>query len=183
LFCSYIRICSAQSALFLENYSYYNGNFYTLINVYAKHALSERLYLVGFSMVTNVWGENLIGLNYQISPWLQVEAKAGVETHPECYRFSPMFLIRKNRLKYFFAYEYGGSGWWFTSRLEYDFGWMKSGFRANRTIGYGPRIDILIPETMVYLWLGYTFEWEGVSGPLIGIYSTFGGKKNDDPTR
>jgi len=177
----------SQSALFLENYSYYNDKFYTLVNVYGKYPVSERFSIVGFALVANVWGENLVGVNYQVNDWLQLEFKAGVETFAQWWRVSPMFMIRKNRIKYLFAYEYGGSGYWFTSRFEYNFDKIKISLRANRTIGGGPRIDFKIPKTDIYIWMGYTWEWNGIkSGPLLGINTTLAPKKKQivtDPER
>jgi hypothetical protein len=118
-------------------------------------------------LVSEKWGEGLVGVSKSFKPWLWVGMLAGMETSQRPLRVSPEIWVGSDKASVFVAVERGGSGWWYKSvgtvkimsRLEV-------GFHSQRFYGTGPLIKATFP--------GKTEVWcSAVSGPKF----TFGVRK------
>lgn len=123
----------------------------------------------GWFLVSEKWGEALLGVSKAVKPWLWLGVAAGLETHQDPFRVNPNVWIGKRRLSTFLALEYGGSGFWYKSvslmRLTPR---ISLGVHSQRFYGTGPRVEVRFNG-------GYKAWASVVSGPqsLVGVAKSF----------
>ncbi|MEO8065995.1 MAG: hypothetical protein ABI643_04060 [Candidatus Doudnabacteria bacterium] len=103
----------------------------------------QKVNAFGWFVASQGWGEGLLGVSKNVTPWLWASIAAGVETDVHPWRVSPSVVVSRGRVTIFGTTEHGGSGFWYksvgavrlTSRIEV-------GYHTQRFYGTGPIVRV-----------------------------------------
>ncbi|MBX4204840.1 MAG: hypothetical protein KW788_01465 [Candidatus Doudnabacteria bacterium] len=103
----------------------------------------KKVDLTAWFLVTDKWGEGLLGVSKSLKPWLWVGVVAGIETDRRPWRISPEVWAGKNRVSFYFVTEHGGSGYWYKSTgLVNVTRRIAFGYHTQRFYGTGPMMKV-----------------------------------------
>ena len=125
--------------------------------------------MYGWFLVSDVWGEALLGISKSIRPWLWASVSAGIETDEVPWRANVSMWGGKGRLSTLFVGEYGGSGYWYLLKSAARVApRTEIGIHSQRFYGTGPLVQISLGQ-------GFQVWASLVEGPesLVGILKSF----------
>lgn len=120
-------------------------------------------------LVSDSWGEALVGVSKSVKPWLWLAFAAGVETDDKPWRINPNIWAGKGRYSTFLALEQGGSGFWYKSFSTVDLVPRVSvGVHSQSFYGTGPLVQVKLGQGMK-VWVSV------VDGPasILGLVKSF----------
>jgi hypothetical protein len=92
-----------------------------------------------FALANKNWGEAYGGISLRAAKWLKINLGLGLETNTDPYRFNITFFAFYNKISLLQIYEYGGSGFWYRIRANYNLNTHHNiGLLAERNYGIGP---------------------------------------------
>lgn len=130
-----------------------------IINIFGASDLTEKLQFFGLSSTSEAYNEAYAGLAYMPFSWLQVAGGMGIESDKSPWRIGAYIWAGKGPWNLLFAYEDGGSGYWYKALATYDLReWLTVGLHSKRFMGTGPYICIKLPSydpLFLYVVPGY----------------------------
>lgn len=123
----------------------------------------------GWFLVTESWGEAVVGVAKSIRPWLWAAVGVGVETNDSPWRVNPNLWIGNQLASSFLTIEHGGSGFWYKSTSFVKLrSRVEAGVHSQRFYGTGPAVQISLGD-------GYKVWGSVVPGPksTIGMIKSF----------
>lgn len=166
-FCLLVTLCcfyfptSSQNSWKFEHYSYFNCGVRQSFTLTGRNALTDKLGFDTYVTVKNNMGGGTLGLDYRLAPWLQAGVLGGWDIQLSSVVFIPYIAIKKDKILFTAAYlRIGEVLDLYELALMYEAKNIKLGAMARNYFGVGPRIDVRLPKTPVFLWLGGLYEWK-----------------------
>ncbi|NOY50647.1 MAG: hypothetical protein GXO88_08820 [Chlorobi bacterium] len=144
VFSGLINISSSQDFGYFEleslNRIESNNGFSPQVNIYSNYMReNSSIGFYFFALANKNWGEAYGGITLQAAKWLKINLGLGLETNPGPYRFNITFFAYHKRMSLLQIYEYGGSGFWYRIRANYNINTHHNiGLLAERYYGIGP---------------------------------------------
>ena len=169
----------AQTAFWVESQNKITtgNNVEPQLEAYQTKKLSPKFGTTVWALVSESWGEVLVGGTFSPSDWVEMGLSAGIETNsPSALRGGSSLWLGKGRLSLLLLGEKGGSGNWYnvlgTIRIANGKGrnWVLPtdvGIRGARFQGFGPYVNCRMGS--VQLWIvpvARDFESNETSGVL-----------------
>lgn len=125
----------------------------------------------GWFLVSENWGEALIGVSKSVRPWLWVGFVAGVETNEgRPLRMSPEVWMGNGRVSFFLVTEHGGSGHWYKNTgLVRVSPRLEVGYHSQRFYGTGPMVKVDLGHK-VSLWASTALD---THKSIVGLKKAF----------
>jgi hypothetical protein len=102
-----------------------------------------------------------VGLDYKITTWLQAGMMAGYDIQVNSVVLIPYVVMKKDKVLFSATYlRIGEVLDLFELALMYEEKNIKLGAIARNYFGVGPRVDLRIPKTPVFLWAAGLYEWK-----------------------
>lgn len=131
--------------------------------VYAQRKLSKKLGITSFALITEGWGEILIGSYYKLNESASIGVQVGMETaSPDprfCSRFGISFTYFDPKKSYLVFLEKGNGSdnYWYSLAANYGRK-VTFGALAQRYYGIGPTLGIPIKNLTLRFCALYDFE-------------------------
>jgi hypothetical protein len=131
------------------------------INISASKKYSATAGVFLWSLVSDGWAENIVGGLWAPKPWIEFNLGAGIETEPKKSGRAMGSVFVGGAKGFIVAVgEQGGSGHWYLFEGNRSLGRIGVGFRAQRFVGVGPRIETDIAKKMKLWVVPYTWALE-----------------------
>jgi hypothetical protein len=121
-------------------------------NIYGDMKFNDKLGMFGWSLLSEEWSEVILGPTFSPTSSMQFAVGVGVETYEKPARayFSAWFGGAKSSL--FLNWETGGSGTYYLTEgnLGLGKGVVGIGFRGERFVGIGPRVELKLGKVMLW---------------------------------
>ncbi len=175
-------ILSAQNGWKMDHYSYLNCGLRQSITMTGRHALTDKMGLISSATLKNNLGGGTVGLDYNLKPWLNLGILTGWDIPLSSVVLITSVGIKAGKTQFTSAYLRIGEvldlyelAWWYQGR-----DW-KAGAIARNYFGVGPRVDLRIPKTPVYLWSAGLYEWKKETyGLMLGFTMSFADERKTE---
>jgi hypothetical protein len=153
------------------------GNFTPTITMYVTGKLASKAGVMAWGLVSEEWSEGILGGFYAPKSWIQLDLGFGIESDPKPFRTMGSVYLGNSRGSFYACIESGGSGPWylFEGNIGFDLDKARAGlgFRAQRFVGVGPRIEVALKK--VALWASpvmWDVEYDGEKRGMVGMRIT-----------
>lgn len=106
-------------------------------------------------------GGGMVGLDYKVNSWLLTGMMAGYDIQMNSVVLIPYVVMKKDKVLFSATYlRIGEVLDLFELALMVEEKNIKYGVIARNYFGVGPRVDLRIPKTPVFLWAAGLYEWK-----------------------
>ncbi len=156
-----IESAFSQTTSKLEHYSYFNSGLRQSFTMTSRKPLTDKWGFNTLVTVKSTMGGGLVGLDYKITTWLQAGMMAGYDIQVNSVVLIPYVVMKKDKVLFSATYlRIGEVLDLFELALMYEEKNIKLGAIARNYFGVGPRVDLRIPKTPVFLWAAGLYEWK-----------------------
>ena len=157
---SFTSEVSAQTSFWVESVNQFNRSIEhtAQIDGRAVRSISSNLGVYTWWLVSEGWGEAIVGFEWSPSKSVTFEVGTGVEMDGNPSRYQLGLWMGNDHASLYSAYEVGGSGYWYLVQgnvpvMRGDGLTVGLGFRAQRFVGVGPRLELDLPAHKVTVWM------------------------------
>lgn len=144
------------------------------INISASKKFTPTVGMFVWSISSKGWGESVIGAVYTPRPWVELNLGAGLEKNENPFRTQASVWVGNTKGSLYTAVENGGSGFWYVAvgnvPVHPNLG---LGFRAQRFVGAGPRIQVKRGKLMFWaVPIAWDLEKRGATNTTVALKIT-----------
>ena len=109
------------------------------------------------------------GATYSPKPYVQLALGAGIESDKHPARVGSYVWLGKGAVSGLGVFEDGGSGFWYKVETNFQAAHrLGIGTYSDRLRGHGPKLEFLVPHTVLKVWLAPLVN-DGSVRPLMGL--------------
>ncbi len=187
LICLYLS-GHAQTYLKIQHhYFYYDGSAGPRVTISSWHKVRPKIFISTYYYVNPTWSQGMIGFDYSPNPDFMIGFKAGIQSETnvedkiDVLRLSPFIYYKYKKITFAAIYEIGGIKDRSIALLDYNFNKSTTGLmflKKQKFLALGPRTDIKIPGTPLYIYVSALFTDKGKFASMSGVYARFSSSKS-----
>ncbi len=163
-------------------YFYYDGVAKPRVTISSYHKVSPKFYFSTYFYINPGWSQGLMGFDYSPGSDFMIGMKAGIQSESniakpiDVLRVSAFIYYRLKKISFASIYEIGGIKDRAIALLDYNFKQSSAGvmfIKKGKFLSIGPRTDIKIPKTPLYIYLSALITKDGKFASMSGIYARF----------
>jgi len=144
-----------------EHYSYFNSGLRQSFTLTSRKSLTDKWGFSTMVTVKSTMGGGMVGLDYKVNSWLLTGMMAGYDIQMNSVVLIPYVVMKKDKVLFSATYlRIGEVLDLFELALMVEEKNIKYGVIARNYFGVGPRVDLRIPKTPVFLWAAGLYEWK-----------------------
>ncbi len=154
----------------------YNGAAHKTATFYSTKHLTDKVAIAGWGLVSDGWGEALVGATFAPAPSVELGLFYGFEQDEKPHRGMATLWIGNDRTSLLLIGEDGGSGYWYNTILMQKLSpTVAAGAQCKRFVGCGPRAGLAWNTWLDgYVTPAYDFEDKVNRGKLLlGLHVKF----------